>query len=324
MSFFLKGVLFDGLRALLSDESFKISTSTASSTRATAEALSSWIPQHLEESTTFEKKITDMLQTCLQSSGSQKMQREKMWASYHLLRTSDDYIAEWCTFLQSSGHDMSPMMCQYLGHHMFKQFIKLHHPIQQSHETTSHPVLTYEETNAVRYAAGYIPRALQKKLPKSTHPLKEDLQLCLLDLLDDGDEDDDASTDWLDLVNRGGLTKVNNMTYELFLAMELELRRHLATAQPTVLGDQVKQAIAKNEDVEFLWSMIGADWDGESSSVLLEMVVSQWVKIRGFSYASAWIEKYKVAQKTTTQKSKGVRKQLLPQPKKAKRDSAKD
>ena len=37
---------------------------------------------------------------------------------------------------------------------------------------------------------------------------------------------------------------------------------------------------------------------------------------RGFSYASAWIEKYKVAQKQTTQKSKGVRKQLISNPKK--------
>ena len=138
-----------------------------------------------------------------------------------------------------------------------------------------------------------------------------------MDLLDDGDEDSDESTDWLNLVNRGGLTQVNNTTYELFLAMEHELRRHLCRGQPTVLSDQVKQAIIKNDEVEFLWSIIGADWEQESSSVLLEMVVTQWVKIRGFAYASAWIEKYKVAQKTTTQKSKGVRKQLLPQPRKA-------
>ena len=31
----------------------------------------------------------------------------------------------------------------------------------------------------IRYAAGYVPRALKQKLLKSTHPLKDDLQLCL-------------------------------------------------------------------------------------------------------------------------------------------------
>ena len=51
---------------------------------------------------------------------------------------------------------------------------------------------TYEETNAIRYAAGWVTTA-QRKLPKSSHPLKEDLQLCLLDLLDDGDEGSDES-----------------------------------------------------------------------------------------------------------------------------------
>ena len=45
------------------------------------------------------------------------------------------------------------------------------------------------------------------------------------------------------------------------------------------------------------------------------MIVSQWVKIRGFSYAGAWVERYKAEQKITTQKSKGVRKQLLPKTK---------
>ena len=42
-----------------------------------------------------------------------------------------------------------------------------------------------------------------------------------------------------------------------------------------------------------------------------------------FSYASAWLEKYKVAQKQTTQKSKGVLKHLISKPK-AKKHSNSD
>ena len=77
--------------------------------------------------------------------------------------------------------------------------------------------------NALRYAAGYVPRALKKKLIKSANPLKRQLLLCLLDLLDDGDERRTDSEEWLDLVDRGGLTRVNDTAFQVFLAMELEL-----------------------------------------------------------------------------------------------------
>ena len=82
--------------------------------------------------------------------------------------------------------------------------------------------------NAIRYAAGYVPRALKKKLTKSAHTLKEDLQLCFLDLLDDGDEESNESQDWIASINCGGLTRINHNTFELFLAMEHEPRKHLS------------------------------------------------------------------------------------------------
>lgn len=44
--------------------------------------------------------------------------------------------------------------------------------------------------------------------------------------------------------------------------------------------------------------------------MLLDMITAEWLKIRGFSFAGAWMEKYKREKKLTTQKSKGIRKQL--------------
>ena len=38
-----------------------------------------------------------------------------------------------------------------------------------------------------------------------------------LDLLNDGDEEKDGSQDWLQLIDRGGLTHVNNNTFEMFV-----------------------------------------------------------------------------------------------------------
>ena len=79
--------------------------------------------------------------------------------------------------------------------------------------------------------------------------------------------------------------------------------------------DRITTAILDNEDVLFLWSMLSADWAEDSADALLQMLVNQWVKIRGFSCASAWLEEFKVSQKKTTQKTKGIRKHLTSQPK---------
>ena len=40
--------------------------------------------------------------------------------------------------------------------------------------------------------------------------------------------------------------------------------------------------------------------------------MNEWVTICGLSFASAWIEKFKQEAKMTTEKSKGLRKQLIP------------
>lgn len=55
-------------------------------------------------------------------------------------------------------------------------------------------------------------RALKQKC---SHPLRGDLQLCLWDLLDDGDNDErpSKSKEWVKLVDHGGLCWVN-ITFE--------------------------------------------------------------------------------------------------------------
>ena len=83
-----------------------------------------------------------------------------------------------------------------------------------------------------------MPRALGKRLRKSAHPLKDKLTLCLLDLLDDGKEEHDSSCNWID---RGGLTHVNNVTYNAFLSMELVLRKHLTEQLPNFREVQMKR-----------------------------------------------------------------------------------
>ena len=69
------------------------------------------------------------------------------------------------------------------------------------------------ELKALRYAAGYVPRNLKKKLRKSANPLRRQLEICLWDLLDNEDEGGTAD-EWTKTIDRGGLTRVNEMTFQ--------------------------------------------------------------------------------------------------------------
>ena len=94
--------------------------------------------------------------------------------------------------------------------------------------------------------------------------------------------------------------------------MEVELRKQLALKKVPELSEDTKQTIIQNDNVQFFWSIVCKEWEGKVGDILLEMIVNECVTIRGFSYASAWIEKFKQATKVTTEKSKGLRKQLIP------------
>lgn len=66
----------------------------------------------------------------------------------------------------------------------------------------------------------------------------------------------------------------------------------------------------RDEQVMFYWSVVANDMDEKIGEVLLRMIVVEWVKIRGFSFAGAWLELYKQRSKKTLQRSKGLRKVL--------------
>ena len=52
--------------------------------------------------------------------------------------------------------------------------------------------------------------------------------------------------------------------------------------------------------------------DNASAATLLDAMIDLWVTIRGFAFASAWVELYKQLMiSQTLQRSKGIRKNLF-------------
>ncbi len=106
------------------------------------------------------------------------------------------------------------------------------------------------------------------------------------------------------------------MMYMVFYEMEIEMevRSHVkdkSASETEGVKEKVLEAMKKNKDVKFYWSSVAANWESEEAAVVLDMIMEQWIIIRGFSCVSAFIEQYKKRNKKCTQKSKGLRKTLI-------------
>ena len=138
---------------------------------------------HLSEIESFDKDMAHLLSSCFPKRRVKK----------------DTFISLWCTFIQISiGVDLSPIFIQYVGHNGFKEILKNLFPVEHIYvERADVPnELTYQELNAVRYAAGFVPRALKKNLLKklkkrpTSNKRSQDYILCLEGLISSDDDNE--------------------------------------------------------------------------------------------------------------------------------------
>ena len=109
------------------------------------------------------------------------------------------------------------------------------------------------------------------------------------------------SSDWIAIVNQGGLVSVNNMVFELFYSLECGFCQLI---HPRGISDNAVQLLSNHEDILFLWSIISSSWDSDWSSELLDRIVKLWVILCGFYLCGAWMEEYKVANKKATKRQR--------------------
>ena len=337
MTLFFLSASFQLLKKAVSDtvddEDFKIPSALAEASRESALRLLSQMEkeEHREKVEEFAHSITTELSRAFTSSSKTlQTRREKMWGQYHTMRTSSKFIQLWVQFLNKSGIEPLPTLYQHLTSLIFKELVKEKFPVvytQPSECSEEMKSLGYDEANAMRYVAGYVCRAVRKKITVSHSPLKKQLLLALWELLEDESidysEDEEASpqqqqpssSDWIDLVDRGGLLHVNTETFMLFTAIEGVVRSHYRVDNLKAVTDgkrhELSQKISASEDVQFQWCMIAVDMSEDVAQTLLNMIIDMWVTIRGFSFVKCYLELYKQRQKKITQRSKGLRKELF-------------
>ena len=139
-------------------------------------------------------------------------------------------IVAWTVFLCTTNSPSgSPVLYQHLTDLVFKTLLHSKYSIMVNDtENISTTPLTYNEVNALRYAAGYVCRHIRKKIEASSHPLKEEMVLSLMTMVKEkSDTTSGLCEEWTDLVDRGGLWHIQENTHSFFLCLEEEVRVHL-------------------------------------------------------------------------------------------------
>ena len=314
------------VKSVLSDGRFTVASPQATASIKIASTLNElWgdQPHKHQSSTIFALYLVTQLKTCFQSKvKSLHLRRERMWGMYHQLRTSDTFRCKWKKFLESSVHvSSSPCFCQYVTNEVFKQLIKLEFPLPSvakdivSCQPTSHP-LTQMEKNALRYVAGYVCRKVRDNLKKPSCKVsdKENMIRCLEEISSGTDEECDAE-EWTRMIDRGGLWRINDDIFSLFVIMEEEIRQKLTKDSASKFKEGTKTEILvglmQNEELLFQWCVVvRTTINDDSSPVLLQQIAELYLTVRGFAFATSCLELYKQAHKKTLQKKKALRKEL--------------
>ena len=189
---------------------FTLPSDNATSARISASTALQWCNDHLENPTMlkFAKYACTKLDNCIAKSrkhAALAKQREMIWECFHQLHTEEKFIENWRSFfITSTGKEANSIIIQFLVDRMFKAIIGIRFTFQAATcgSCNDEAVLTYDEQNALRYAAGYIPKQLRSQLQRSSHPLKRELMWRLLDLTDETDDvTDDELEDWLNMID---------------------------------------------------------------------------------------------------------------------------
>ena len=175
-------------------------------------------------------------------------------------------------------HSLAVLLTEHVNLKLFKDSIL--QTFAAPTPTAEVQPLTADEANALRYSAGYVPFALQKKLKK-----RPEFKKWLQSFAVEGEESSylDYTKKWTSAVNRGGLFRVNDNTYEFFVDLEMRVRNHLPKMlrpNSELVKKEVIEDITSSDEVIFSWMTVISDFDDAIlSGELLHYVVELWLTI---------------------------------------------
>ena len=205
---------------------------------------------------------------------SNNLKREKLWSTFHELRMKGILPSLWKELVGSLKMNIDdPLLEQSLYQEVFEMCVheyftsssSSNNDSAQSCEATS--ILTEDELNVLRYACGYVARALLKRYEQRSGEVNSQYVACLSEMAVDGEGDDVLSytKTWFEKINRGGLYPLNEKAFIFFTEIEKQVRVHLpqhvikSTSDQDMFKRTVHDQILSNDDVQFYWTLLSQD-----------------------------------------------------------------
>ena len=105
-----------------------------------------------------------------------------------------------------------------------------------------------------------------------------------------------------------------NNAFQFLSAVEYCLRSHMHIDKTRDMDDTFRQQLSaeikEDNDVQFQWVMLSCGMEEEVSDNVLDGIIYLYVTVRGFSFASSILERYKKEERKGTQKAKTLRQSI--------------
>ena len=88
---------------------------------------------------------------------------------------------------------------------------------------------------------------------------------------------------WIELVDRGGLFELSDVSYCFFKEIEIQVRKKLFvtldnTVADTDLRESIISSISFNDNIQFYWTILSADIESESEATkVLKKIIGLWL-----------------------------------------------
>ena len=289
----------------------------------------------------FSSALVEQLSKCISSSKINplaSLKVENAYSSFFSARTSviPPIWAEIYSAVKLPFDD--PLLSQIISRKAFNELLQLHlkrefrkNQTEDASATTvpsQTPEITTEEENVVYYVGGYVVHALIRKYERLANQSANRYAKYLRSFASDvsianSDDHTYASLDefvshWLHLQDKGGLVKVNDQAFRLFLSIENVVRVELPAKllgkfyeDSTSYKDKILDSVLQDGEVSRCWIiLLGEVAQTEDGKNLLTDIISLWIHSRGYGLTSSWLERHKREKELTVRKTKGLRKSL--------------
>ncbi len=254
-----------------------------------------------------------------EGKANESLRRQSMVAKWHGIRCAQQFVdAVNLVFTTLLSTDELPPLhfVQLFGQKLFDRLVLKHEAVlpRNSDMQQPHRLSTLEE-NALRYVAGYIVAKLKRKISKFA---EGDICDQLIAALTTGSEKStrlNYTKEWVTKQSRGGLILVNDTTFLFFRKLEEHVFFNLPKTTAQLRGIDIRAPMQASalQDRELLdkWTYIARGIVPASVSLdIFQCIIDFYIQIRGHSFASVIVEKYKQSEKTHQKGAKGLRSTL--------------